>query len=66
MSAHTIYEELCILAKKMGVEVTNTHNIKDVVRRMSAYLEGNTNGKTIADAVSNYTDAKFSEEESDD
>lgn len=57
MSAHTIYDELCVLAKKMGVDVTDTHNIKDVIRRMSAAIDGDSNGHAIADAVRNYTDA---------
>lgn len=51
-----IYKELRKLAIKMDANVDNTHNIKDLIRAMSAKLEGNSNGAAIADAVKNLTD----------
>lgn len=51
MSAHTIYDELCEVAKKLGVDVKDTHNIKDVIRRMNQHFGGDSNGVAIADAI---------------
>lgn len=53
MSTHTIQDELTQLANKLGIDVTGSHNIKDVIRKMSAAHGGNTNGRAIADAVKN-------------
>lgn len=58
-SPHTIYDELKILAIKMGVSKENldkTHNIKDLLRAMTAHLDGPTNAVNIADGVKNYTE----------
>lgn len=46
-----IYKELRRLAIKMDADVSNTHNIKDIVSAMSVKLEGNSNGPAIADAA---------------
>jgi hypothetical protein len=53
----TIYNELKKLAIKMDVDVSNTHNIKDIVRKMSSRFGGDSNGPAIVDAVKNLTDA---------
>lgn len=53
MSTHTIQDELTQLANKLGIDVNGSHNIKDVIRKMSASHGGNTNGRAIADAVKN-------------
>lgn len=50
----TIYNELKKLAIKMDVDVSNTHNIMDIVRKMSARFGGDSNGPAIADAVRHY------------
>lgn len=51
-----IYKELRKLAVKMDADVSNAHQIKDLIRAMSAKLDGNSNGAAIADAVKNLTD----------
>lgn len=56
-----IYKELRRLAIKMDADVSNTHNIKDVIRAMSAKLGGDSNGAAIADAVKNLADAHDTE-----
>lgn len=53
MSTHTIQDELTQLANSLGIDVTGSHNIKDVIRKMSAAHGGNTNGRAIADAIKN-------------
>lgn len=50
----TIYNELKKLAIKMDVDVSNTHNIMDIVRKMSACFGGDSNGPAIVDAVRHY------------
>lgn len=54
----TIYDELRKLAIQNGVDVSDTHNIKDILRKWSAKYEGNTNGAAIADAIKNVTEAQ--------
>lgn len=56
-----IYKELRKLAVKMDADVSNAHQIKDLIRAMSAKLDGNSNGAAIADAVKNYTDVYTAE-----
>lgn len=51
-----IYKELRKLAIKMDADVSNAHQIKDLIRAMAAKLDGNSNGAAIADAVKNLTD----------
>lgn len=51
-----IYKELRKLAVKMDADVSNAHQIKDLIRAMSAKLDGSSNGAAIADAVKNLTD----------
>ena len=51
-----IYKELRKLAVKMDADVSNAHQIKDLIRAMSVKLDGNSNGAAIADAVKNLTD----------
>ena len=53
MSTHTIQDELTQLANKLNIDVTGSHNIKDVIRKMSAAHGGNSNGQAIADAIKN-------------
>lgn len=53
MSTHTIQDELTQLANHLGIDVTGSHNIKDVIRKMSQSHGGNSNGRAIADAVKN-------------
>lgn len=53
MSTHTIQDELTKLANSLGIDVTGSHNIKDVIRKMSASHGGNSNGRAIADAIKN-------------
>lgn len=53
MSTHTIQDELTRLANHLGIDVTGSHNIKDVIRKMSQSHGGNSNGRAIADAVKN-------------
>lgn len=53
MSTHTIQDELTKLANNLGIDVTGSHNIKDVIRKMSASHGGNSNGRAIADAIKN-------------
>lgn len=53
MSTHTIQDELTQLANSLGIDVTGAHNIKDVIRLMSASHGGNSNGRAIADAIKN-------------
>ena len=53
MSTHTIQDELTQLANHLGIDVSGSHNIKDVIRKMSQSHGGNSNGRAIADAVKN-------------
>ena len=53
MSTHTIQDELTQLANSLGIDVSGSHNIKDVIRKMSQSHGGNSNGRAIADAVKN-------------
>lgn len=53
MSTHTIQDELTQLANHLGIDVSGSHNIKDVIRKMSASKGGNSNGQAIADAIKN-------------
>lgn len=53
MSTHTIQDELTQLANELGIDVSGAHNIKDVLRKMTASHGGNSNGRAIADAVKN-------------
>jgi hypothetical protein len=53
MSTHTIQDELTQLANHVGIDVSGSHNIKDVIRKMSASKGGNSNGQAIADAIKN-------------
>ena len=53
MSTHTIQDELTQLANKLNIDVTGSHNIKDVIRKMAAAHGGNSNGQAIADAIKN-------------
>lgn len=58
-SANTIYDELRKLAVKMGVTqeaLSKTHNIKDLLRAMTAYIDGPSTAGNIADGVKQYTD----------
>ena len=56
MSTHTIQDELTQLANHLGIKVTDAHNIKDVVRKMSQAHGGNSNGRAIADAIKHMKD----------
>ena len=56
-----IYKELRKLAVKMDADVSNAHQIKDLIRAMSVKLDGNSNGAAIADAVKNLTDVHSTE-----
>lgn len=51
MSTHTIFDELSQLANQLGIKTNDCHNIKDILRRMTAVHGGNSNGRAIADAV---------------
>ena len=53
MSTHTIQDELTQLANHLGIDVSGSHNIKDVIRKMNQAKGGNSNGRGIADAVRN-------------
>jgi hypothetical protein len=53
MSTHTIQDELTQLANHLGIDVSGSHNIKDVIRKMTASKGGNSNGQAIADAIKN-------------
>lgn len=53
MSTHTIQDELTQLANRLGIDVSGSHNIKDVIRKMNQGKGGNSNGRGIADAVRN-------------
>lgn len=53
MSTHTIFDELSQLANQLGISTSGCHNIKDILRRMTAVHGGNSNGRAIADAVKN-------------
>jgi hypothetical protein len=53
MSTHTIQDELTQLANHLGIDVSGSHNIKDVIRKMTAAHGGNSNGQAIADAIKN-------------
>lgn len=53
MSTHTIQDELTKLANRLGIDVSGSHNIKDVIRKMNQAKGGNSNGRGIADAVRN-------------
>lgn len=53
MSTHTIQDELTQLANHLGIDVSGSHNIKDVIRKMNQSKGGNSNGRGIADAVRN-------------
>ena len=53
MSTHTIQDELTQLANRLGIDVSGSHNIKDVIRKMSAAKGGNSNGQAIAYAIKN-------------
>ena len=53
MSTHTIQDELTKLANNLGIDVSGSHNIKDVIRKMSSSHGGNSNGRAIADAIKN-------------
>lgn len=53
MSTHTIQDELTKLANNLGIDVSGSHNIKDVIRKMNLAKGGNSNGHDIAAAVKN-------------
>lgn len=53
MSTHTIQDELTQLANHLGIDVSGSHNIKDVIRKMNQAKGGNSNGHDIASAVKN-------------
>lgn len=53
MSTHTIQGELMQLAKSLGIDVSGSHNIKDVLRKINQARGGNSNGQAISDAVKN-------------
>lgn len=53
MSTHNIFDELSMLANRLGISTSGCHNIKDILRRMTASHGGNSNGRAIADAVKN-------------
>ena len=53
MSTHTIQDELTKLANHLGIDVSGSHNIKDVIRKMNLAKGGNSNGHDIASAVRN-------------
>lgn len=53
MSTHTIQDELTQLAKSLGIDVSGSHNIKDVLRKMNQARGGNSNGQSISEAVRN-------------
>lgn len=51
-----IYKELRRLAIKMDADVSNTHNIRDVMAAMAAKLDGTHAGAAIADVSKNMAD----------
>lgn len=53
MSTHTIQDELTQLAKSLGIDVSGSHNIKDVLRKINQARGGNSNGQSISEAVRN-------------
>lgn len=53
MSTHTIQDELTQLANHLGIDVSGSHNIKDVIRKMNLAKGGNSNGHDIASSIRN-------------
>lgn len=54
MNNHTIYDELRVIAIKMGAEsedLAKTHNIRDIIALMGKLVDGDANSKNIAEAV---------------